>query len=226
MAAVRVCGACPLRERCTTSRTGRTLSLHPHHGPPHAARAAWAPSLGLREDYMAHRPQCRPRHRAGLLISSDNEHHTRAEVLQSSPGVPQRHVMRQVRRSLENGEHPGRKPSTGTRSAPPNPPPSGSAPCTSRSSTAPAPRAGPAAAHGLGAMLLDTLARVERLCGPGAPHAVDAPVANSAGELAHRTSSLASGTCVARVARRNLAAVKMVPTSSSTPRIRTRPPRN
>jgi DDE family transposase/transposase-like protein DUF772 len=50
------CGACPLRQRCTTSKTGRTLSLHPRHGLLRAARAAWAASPGLREDYMAHRP--------------------------------------------------------------------------------------------------------------------------------------------------------------------------
>jgi Transposase domain (DUF772)/Transposase DDE domain len=50
------CGPCPLRPRCTTSKTGRTLSLHPRHGLLRAARAAWAASPGLREDYMAHRP--------------------------------------------------------------------------------------------------------------------------------------------------------------------------
>jgi hypothetical protein len=50
------CAACPLRQRCTTSKTGRTLSLHPRHGLLRAARAAWAASPGLREDYMAHRP--------------------------------------------------------------------------------------------------------------------------------------------------------------------------
>jgi hypothetical protein len=50
------CGACPPRQRCTTSRTGRTLSLHPGHGVLRAARAAWAVGPGLREDYMALRP--------------------------------------------------------------------------------------------------------------------------------------------------------------------------
>ena len=50
------CGGCPLRQRCTTSKTGRTLSLHPHHGLLRAARAAWTAGPGLREDYMAHRP--------------------------------------------------------------------------------------------------------------------------------------------------------------------------
>jgi Transposase domain (DUF772)/Transposase DDE domain len=50
------CGNCPLRARCTTSRTGRTLSLHPHDGLLRAARADWAAGSGLRKDYMAHRP--------------------------------------------------------------------------------------------------------------------------------------------------------------------------
>ena len=50
------CGSCPLRARCTTSKTGRTLSLHPHDGLLRAARADWAAGSGLREDYMAHRP--------------------------------------------------------------------------------------------------------------------------------------------------------------------------
>jgi hypothetical protein len=50
------CGPCLLRQRCTTSKTGRTLSLHSHHGLLRAARAAWAAGPGLREDYMAHRP--------------------------------------------------------------------------------------------------------------------------------------------------------------------------
>ena len=50
------CGTCPLRARCTTSKTGRTLSLHPHDGLLRAARADWAAGSGLRTDYMAHRP--------------------------------------------------------------------------------------------------------------------------------------------------------------------------
>ena len=50
------CGTCSLRARCTTSRTGRTLSLHPHDDLLRAARADWAAGSGLRKDYMAHRP--------------------------------------------------------------------------------------------------------------------------------------------------------------------------
>jgi len=50
------CRSCPLRERCTTSKDGRTLHLHEHDGLLRAARAAWAADPGLREDYMTHRP--------------------------------------------------------------------------------------------------------------------------------------------------------------------------
>jgi hypothetical protein len=50
------CRDCPLRARCTKSTTGRTLIMHEHDGLLRAARAAWAARTGLREDYMAHRP--------------------------------------------------------------------------------------------------------------------------------------------------------------------------
>jgi IS5 family transposase len=50
------CRDCPLRQRCTTAKDGRTLHLHQHDGLLRAARAAWAAGPELREDYMAHRP--------------------------------------------------------------------------------------------------------------------------------------------------------------------------
>jgi Transposase domain (DUF772)/Transposase DDE domain len=50
------CRDCALRERCTTAKDGRTLHLHEHDGLLRAARAAWAASPALRQDYMAHRP--------------------------------------------------------------------------------------------------------------------------------------------------------------------------
>ena len=50
------CRGCPLRQRCTTAKDGRTLHLHEHDGLLRAARADWAAGTGLREDYMAHRP--------------------------------------------------------------------------------------------------------------------------------------------------------------------------
>jgi hypothetical protein len=47
------CRGCPLRERCTTSKQGRTTRLHPHDDLLRAARAEWP---ALRGDYSAHRP--------------------------------------------------------------------------------------------------------------------------------------------------------------------------
>ena len=50
------CRDCPLRERCTTCKTGRKLVLHARDDLLRAARADWAADPGLREDYMAQRP--------------------------------------------------------------------------------------------------------------------------------------------------------------------------
>jgi Transposase DDE domain/Transposase domain (DUF772) len=50
------CAGCPLRARCTTAKTGRTLQLHPHDALLRAARAAWTAQPSLREDYHKHRP--------------------------------------------------------------------------------------------------------------------------------------------------------------------------
>ena len=51
-----LCRNCPLRARCTTCKTGRKLVLHPRDDLLRAARAGWAASSGLRQDYMTHRP--------------------------------------------------------------------------------------------------------------------------------------------------------------------------
>ena len=50
------CRGCPLRQRCTTAKDGRTLRLHEHDSLLRAARADWAADPGLREDYMTYRP--------------------------------------------------------------------------------------------------------------------------------------------------------------------------
>jgi IS5 family transposase len=50
------CRDCPLRERCTTCKTGRKLVLHERDDLLRAARADWAADTGLREDYMTRRP--------------------------------------------------------------------------------------------------------------------------------------------------------------------------
>ena len=50
------CRDCPLRARCTTSKTGRALILHEHDALLRAARRDWAASPALRENYRKHRP--------------------------------------------------------------------------------------------------------------------------------------------------------------------------
>jgi Transposase DDE domain/Transposase domain (DUF772) len=50
------CRACPLRQQCTTSRTGRKLVLHPHDALLRQARRDWAEHPRLREAYRQHRP--------------------------------------------------------------------------------------------------------------------------------------------------------------------------
>ena len=51
-----LCRDCPLRARCTTAKTGRSLDLHEHDALLRAARADWAADPALREDYRHHRP--------------------------------------------------------------------------------------------------------------------------------------------------------------------------
>jgi hypothetical protein len=50
------CRDCPLRARCTTSKTSRHLHLHPRDDLLRAARRDWAADPGLRERYRRHRP--------------------------------------------------------------------------------------------------------------------------------------------------------------------------
>jgi hypothetical protein len=50
------CRDCPLRARCTTSKTGRTLNLHPHDALLRHARHQWREDDHLRATYRQHRP--------------------------------------------------------------------------------------------------------------------------------------------------------------------------
>jgi hypothetical protein len=50
------CRGCPLRARCTASKTGRALVLHPRDALLRAARHDWAARPALREDYKKYRP--------------------------------------------------------------------------------------------------------------------------------------------------------------------------
>src|SRR5262249_7984772 len=51
-----ICRGCPLRERCTTSKTGRSLELHPHDAMLRAARRDWTTDAALRDTYRQYRP--------------------------------------------------------------------------------------------------------------------------------------------------------------------------
>ena len=50
------CRTCPLRQRCTTSKEGRTIRLHPHDALLRQARRDWRNNPDLREHYRRHRP--------------------------------------------------------------------------------------------------------------------------------------------------------------------------
>lgn len=50
------CRSCPLRARCTTSTTGRSLALHPQDALLRRARRDWAEQEDLRAVYRQHRP--------------------------------------------------------------------------------------------------------------------------------------------------------------------------
>ncbi len=51
-----LCRDCPLRQRCTTSKTGRKIVLHPRDALLRQARRDWAGKPELREKYRTFRP--------------------------------------------------------------------------------------------------------------------------------------------------------------------------
>jgi Transposase DDE domain/Transposase domain (DUF772) len=51
-----LCRACPLRQQCTTSKTGRKIVLGDHDALLRQARRDWADDPDLRERYRHHRP--------------------------------------------------------------------------------------------------------------------------------------------------------------------------
>ena len=51
-----LCRDCPLRERCTTSKTGRKIVLHDRDDLLRQARRDWKTNPDLRERYRRHRP--------------------------------------------------------------------------------------------------------------------------------------------------------------------------
>ncbi len=52
----RLCTGCPLREHCTTSKTGRTVNVHPQHELLAVARAQAATDVAWQDEYRQWRP--------------------------------------------------------------------------------------------------------------------------------------------------------------------------
>jgi hypothetical protein len=52
----KLCRTCPLRARCTKSKTGRKIVLHERDAVLRQARSDWASNPNLRERYRRHRP--------------------------------------------------------------------------------------------------------------------------------------------------------------------------
>ncbi|MEU8363881.1 IS1182 family transposase [Nonomuraea sp. NPDC048882] len=52
----RLCAACPLRDRCTTAKTGRVVTIRPHHDLQAAARHQAATDPAWQDDYRRWRP--------------------------------------------------------------------------------------------------------------------------------------------------------------------------
>ncbi|WP_326793719.1 IS1182 family transposase (plasmid) [Streptomyces sp. NBC_00841] len=52
----RLCTGCPLRERCTTSKTGRVINVHPQHELLTAARVQAATDTAWQDEYRRWRP--------------------------------------------------------------------------------------------------------------------------------------------------------------------------
>jgi hypothetical protein len=50
------CRTCPLRQRCTNSKDGRTIRLHPHDALLRQARRDWHNNPDLHQRYRRHRP--------------------------------------------------------------------------------------------------------------------------------------------------------------------------
>jgi hypothetical protein len=50
------CRACPLRQRCTTRKAGRHVTVGDHDALLRQARRQWAENVDLRQAYRRHRP--------------------------------------------------------------------------------------------------------------------------------------------------------------------------
>jgi IS5 family transposase len=99
------CRGCPLRDRCTTSKAGRTLHLHPHDGELMESRRAWR-SGEFAEDYRRWRPMVE---RSIAWLVADNHRRVRFRGLERNQlGLSLRIAAINLRRLVNLGlEHDG-----------------------------------------------------------------------------------------------------------------------
>ena len=99
------CRDCPLRERCTRSKDGRTLHLHSHDADLVESRRAWREG-GFKEDYRRWRPMVE-RTIAWLVADGNRRVHFRG-VEKSQLGLSQRVAAINLRRLVNLGlDHDG-----------------------------------------------------------------------------------------------------------------------
>ncbi|WP_434096303.1 IS1182 family transposase [Streptosporangium roseum] len=96
-----LCRVCPLRERCTTSKTGRTLNVHPHHDLLKAARQQAATSQRWQQEYRCWRP---PVERAiAWLVAKGNRRVPYRGVLKNNIWLHNRAAALNLRRLINLG---------------------------------------------------------------------------------------------------------------------------
>ncbi|MCX5126426.1 IS1182 family transposase [Streptomyces sp. NBC_00347] len=97
----RLCTGCPLRERCTTSKTGRTVNVHPQHELLTAARAQAATDVAWQDEYRRWRP---PVERAiAWLVAKGNRRVPHRGVIANSIWLHHRAAALNLRRLINLG---------------------------------------------------------------------------------------------------------------------------
>lgn len=97
----RLCAGCPLRERCTTSKTGRTVNVHPQHELLAAARAQAATDVAWQDEYRRWRP---PVERAiAWLVANGNRRVPHRGVIANNIWLHHRAAALNLRRLINLG---------------------------------------------------------------------------------------------------------------------------
>lgn len=96
------CTACPLRARCTTSKTGRDLKVHPHDALQRAHRAR-ATDPQFQAAYRRHRPMVE---RSIAWLTRGNRRVPYRGITKNNAWLKRRVAALNLRRLLALGLHP------------------------------------------------------------------------------------------------------------------------